>query len=280
MPLDPRILTVRALKGASLAQVVLAFLFAQRPLETDEVITWTGLNQEAARNNLRELKNLGFIDKQVLAHNRHVWLPSGDLLPFFQKLQFAGSPRTGSLNTVVVDDESQYKTPLLNLINNNNNNTVQFAGSPRTGENLAALAELKIYGKIPRQVSALEWVTPDYIRAIVLTARDNPAISNPDGFALTQMQEQVPAPEMNPNGHPQTCRCMQCGLGKLNHWQEPEAEEEVQLACLWQEELPEILYNGRHRKTPFCGKPITKGHIKYCDEHLRLAKEEMEVEDE
>lgn len=160
MPPDPRILTVRSLKGGSLAQIVLAFLSARKALDLEEIIIWTGLNQETARDNLKTLKDMGFIDKQILAHNRQVWLPGGDLLPIFQQFQIAGSPRTGDESYFQIagsprsekQDSNINSSPFIQLIEEedslklmeSSSSTLsdQFAETPRTDKNAQAIQKL------------------------------------------------------------------------------------------------------------------------------------------
>ncbi len=287
-----QILLVRSLKG-SLAQIALAFLFAQTALDLGEVRICTGLNQETAREGLAQLKGMGLMAMQRVAHNRVLWLPAGTLLPGFQISQIAENPRTDvgignqiaenprTGNHVVAVD--QYKFSSVNLINNNNN-TPQIAENPRTGENLATFKELKIYGKKAAEVAALEWVTPDDIRAHVQAAKDMPDIHNWQGFALTQLANHVPAPDAaessaqkdalkstytagmfaddiqndDPEEHNDACKCIHC---KQQH---PERFCQFQI-------VHEAKYlggnTGYHQEwTSTCDRPLKPGQ-KYCDKH-------------
>lgn len=74
---------VRSLNNSS-AKVIMAFLFAHTALDVQELREWTGLKRQTIYDALDDLRSLGKLERQTLAHGRHVWLPAGDLLPLFQ----------------------------------------------------------------------------------------------------------------------------------------------------------------------------------------------------
>jgi len=74
---------VRSLNNSS-AKIVMAFLLARTALDVQELREWTGLKRETIYDGLDDLRALGKVEKQTLAHGRVVWLPAGDILPGFQ----------------------------------------------------------------------------------------------------------------------------------------------------------------------------------------------------
>lgn len=91
MPLNKKML-VHAL-DKSKARIILAFLFAGHAMDTAEVMDWTGLSKPTADAGLRELKSMGLLGSQALAHNRTVWLPAGDMLDFQMQKTFTSTPQ-------------------------------------------------------------------------------------------------------------------------------------------------------------------------------------------
>jgi len=74
---------VRSLNNSS-AKIIMAFLLARTALDVQGLREWTGLKRQTIYDALDDLRALGKVEKQTLAHGRHVWLPAGDLLPIFQ----------------------------------------------------------------------------------------------------------------------------------------------------------------------------------------------------
>lgn len=71
---------VRSLNNST-AKIVMAFLLARTALDVQDLREWTGLKRETIYDGLDDLKALGKVEKQILAHGRVVWLPAGDMLP-------------------------------------------------------------------------------------------------------------------------------------------------------------------------------------------------------
>jgi hypothetical protein len=90
---------VRSLNNSS-AKIIMAFLFAGSAMDVGQLREWTGLKRETIYDGLDDLQALGKLEKQVLAHGRHVWLPAGDLLPGFQMSE----NRTPELPDVQIPD--------------------------------------------------------------------------------------------------------------------------------------------------------------------------------
>ncbi len=107
---------VRSLNNSA-AKILIAFTLARSALDVQELVDWTGMGRDTISKALNSLKEIGKVDHQVLAHNRHVWLPSGDLLPGFRQLseksttelQMSGFPTSAlggggdSINLINID---------------------------------------------------------------------------------------------------------------------------------------------------------------------------------
>ncbi len=91
---------VRSLNNSA-AKILIAFILARSALDVQELRDWTGMKRETIYDALNSLKELGKVDSQVLAHNRTVWLPAGDLLPGFRQLSEKGTsePQLSGIGT-------------------------------------------------------------------------------------------------------------------------------------------------------------------------------------
>jgi hypothetical protein len=104
-------------------------------------------------------------------------------------------------DVVVVESKGNLPTITTTTTTTRGENLAERGNHSRQGKNplfdanLATLASLKIYGKKARVAADTDGATQEYIRAHVEWAREQSWIDNPDGFALTQIIDQVPAPE-------------------------------------------------------------------------------------
>jgi len=198
MSTDHQILMVRSTKG-SLAQIVLAFLFARAALDLDEVRTWTGLNQETARDGLKQLKGMGLIGKQIAAHGRVLWIPGADLLPGFTqpkletaKFQVAEIPRSGPTTTTTTIDLSNrlidsvvvVDTQVAEIPRPGTPSTLYLTHGVTFGKNLAMCQSVMIGEPKASQISLLEHVSPELIKAHVGDLRDGERL----GLAIIRIQ--------------------------------------------------------------------------------------------
>jgi len=130
--------------------------------------------------------------------------------------------------------------------------------------NLAACDETGIREPKRSEISRLEHVTPELIKAHCMQVKDQ---NQPIGTAIHRIQYNWPPLEKHldpPTTYGQ----------KIVEWFDrgDDDDDRVELHCLWQDELPEIHtygpLKGKHKMSPFCGRPISTGKYKYCDEHL------------
>lgn len=181
--MNPKVI-VQSLRG-SRAQIVLAFLFARCAMDTAEIMSWTGQNYETANRSLANLEAMGLVGKQVLAHNKHLWIPGSDLLPGFTVPelegqtpqlpgQFAEISGTGPTTTTVLIKSKRLK----NLLTK----TVVEEASSRKNRELETDDQKAIWrickragiGEPTRTTIALETdYPPEYILAHVFCARDD-----------------------------------------------------------------------------------------------------------
>lgn len=196
------------LQGFTGAQpiVVLAFLSVRAAMCIDDLRRETGKSEDALSGAVKALEGKGMLYKQIGAHGKVYYLPAGASFFGFLGGQNPVFPDSGNQNPVFPDSGSvvvaveQVSLPLqqLTTTTTSGQNPVfpdSGAAGEQVQENLRVFAELEIYGKRPREVAKLPWVNPEYIRAHVAHARALEWPSNPDGYALGQMSEQVPAPK-------------------------------------------------------------------------------------
>jgi hypothetical protein len=164
---NPRLL-VHALKG-SRAQVLLAFIFARCALDVKEIRKWTGLGRDTIYDALTGLESMGLLGKQILAHDRSLWLPAGDMIPGFSSdLQMSENP-TSELpatttktinplitNTVVVVESQMSENPT----------STEYLDLEVTFEkNFEACKQAGIGDPKATEISNLAHVSPGFIQA-------------------------------------------------------------------------------------------------------------------
>jgi predicted DNA-binding transcriptional regulator len=186
-------LLVQALKSSK-AQVLMAFLFAGRAMDNQEIREWTGLERKTVDSTVASLIAMGLLGKQMAAHGRPIYVPAGDVLPLFQM-----SEKWISEPVVVVEANSKALVSSITTIT-----TIPQMVGKRTSEEQAALQavlnEYKIVGRMRGQLIACEWVTAEYVRAHVEGAIGENNWDQPVGMAITRMLENTPAPEVKANG--------------------------------------------------------------------------------
>ena len=185
-------------------QLTIVIILAQtrRAMSNIELASWTGLTDKTLARHLDRLDASGRIIRTTIG-----WMLSQAFqLELFSTLRVLAE--TAPNPTSVVDSEKfrlesenlRLGEPLAVVVESKKNVSTITTTTTTTEsekfrlENIVAFRELGIVGSRPNKVSGLEWVTPDYIRAIVADARKTPGIDNPEGFALTRMEAQAPDP--------------------------------------------------------------------------------------
>lgn len=282
---------VRSLKGAP-ASILLAFVFSRRAMTALELQEWTGYKGDNITVAVRLLINLGWL---IARSPRGPWcLAEGRQFPLISD----ESDLIGFVSSVVAAAESNEKVSTITATTTTTDRSTPIKSDSQSEEdektfafkeNIATFRELKIVGRRPQKVAALEWVTPDYIRAHVAAARDKPGIDNPEGFALTRMEDQAPMPEKEltsrhaettkytggafaellehneyDDDHPEDCRCLDC---KRAH-----PERFCQFRVVHPaERISRSTY--RSEWISICDRSLKPGQ-KYCDEHMQQESEE------
>lgn len=197
------------LQGLTGAQpvVVLAFLAVRTAMSLTDLESLTGKSNDSISSAVRGLEAKGLLVRQVGAHGKVFYLPVSASFYGFLGGQNPVFPDSGFQNPVFPDSGSVVVAgeacvlPLQQLTTTTTRGQSPVfpdsgAGSDQVAENLRAFEGLEIYGKMPRKVAGLPWVNPEYIRAHVEYARALDWPGNPEGYALRQMLERVPAPKM------------------------------------------------------------------------------------
>lgn len=215
--MNPRML-VRSLKG-SVAQVLLAFLFARRAMDEQEIEEWTGLGRETVGKAAKSLEGMGLIGRQVLANNRYLWLPGGDMLPLLSQA-FQLSEKSTSEPPLVVDAESRSELPTittttLTISQLSEKSTTGNRTPDEQAELLAILKEYQIAGRKRADLLACEWVTAEYIRLHVEHAMREGKWDHPVGMAIIRMLDHEDAPAAG--GHGENCPCAKCKVERFTN---------------------------------------------------------------
>jgi len=237
-------------------------------------------------DGFKQLKGMGFLDKQVLAYNRTVWLPGADLLPFFQNFQIAGTPRSGATTTTTMEEEKEDKSVVVV-------DSTQIAGTPRSGnqvsgfrtsgivyqergvtfeKNLAMCRKMHIGEPKASQISLLEWASPDLIKAHVNDLMAGETI----GLAIRRIEGNE-----TPRSWEEEAREIATQGRSSSQAEQVDVEEDREAydltgrACLWQDELEEVFgpnhqLAGLHMRGPMCHKPCRQGSMKWCEEHYEI----------
>lgn len=246
---------VRSLNNSS-AKIIMAFVFARHALDVQELREWTGIRKrETIYDALDDLRALGKVEKQTLAHGRHVWLPAGDLLPgFFQMSEKRTSElpdvRTPDTTTLLGGGES------IKLIDSKLTNTPpdqeSEKGTSETAEQFPGIKEIlqhtdKLFDGSVVSSKDLDDREPLYALAWCAYAyREKRKLSGPGGlvrarlmddqvppeWAKHQWQETLPADFLEALGLAEyTCQICQLKFGKLLELESHEATHPKVYAC-------------------------------------------------
>lgn len=211
---------VGLLQGFTGAQpiVVLTFLALRVALSMKDLRCYTGKSADALTPALDGLEIKGLLVKQVGAHGKPYWMPAG--AAFFNALGVAADLEDGSLflpGQIPVFAESGATTTLINNKHLTSGIVVEAASqNPVFAESAAACRAVGIGEPKASKLSALPWVTPEFIRAHVAALGEKDVI----GLAILRIENNETPPVKaaaktsvtHPNGHPDYCRCHQCSM--------------------------------------------------------------------
>lgn len=159
----------------SKARILLAFFFAGCALDLQEVMDWTGLSRPTASTGLQELKGMGLMGTQALAHNRTLWLPAGDMLEFQMQSFFTSGPSSSGSNVnELIKNDSKLLQPINSQVSKSFTSgdveIIDAEVAPADPAILKALDDAKIREPKRSQLARLEHVTVELIKGHVKTA--------------------------------------------------------------------------------------------------------------
>lgn len=290
--------------------IVVILAQTRRAMPNLELAKWTGLTDKTLARYLDKLETKGRILRTatgwMLTQGFQLELFDtlrvlSDTAPIRTTLSVNTEIlRLEPLNPLIIINDSAYLNPL--LFNNNNNKDPESeilrlygqscpnsddleSGLPsRSSDELAALNAMlvryKIIGKKADELRGCDWVSAAYVRAHVEFAKAEEHGQYSIGIAITRMLARIEQPTFRENGHIENCECAECKTASvLAKYSIPVYldDDDIEMHCLWQDELDELFetgpLRGQHRKAPMCGKVVTNGSIKWCDEHLQIGIE-------
>jgi hypothetical protein len=199
--MQPKLL-VQSLTGLK-AQILWAFFFAMKAMDVEELMTWTSKPRNAHYGPLNALCGAGFLAKQTLSHGRELFLLGSEVLPLMQDL--AGFLGAGKYLEGI--QMSVFSTPGdLPVIE-------AIARGPEEAEALnLAFSDHRIIGKMKDKLLACQWVTAEYVRAVVEYEKAERQPEHAVGRAILKMLDHLPQPTRRANGHIENCQCATCKL--------------------------------------------------------------------
>lgn len=142
--------------------IVLAFLFVRRAMTLDELEDVTGLHNDTIRKAVQGLASKNLLHMQRGERGKQTWLPVGESffgLPEFQNPKFSDS---GPTTTTTRLEESKKISQVAVVAASQN---PRFSDSETERDlNLEMCGFMGIGEPMASKISALEWVTPDFIK--------------------------------------------------------------------------------------------------------------------
>lgn len=310
IPQDLLIL-VRLMKGSSAkSQVLLAFIFARaiNGMVMEDLQNWTDLGREPIYHACSSLERppLGLLSHQVNAHGSKRWFPTGAMLPVIRALNSGtpelsqGSPELPGvvqddswLPGVVRDDSWRLKSTTTTTPSREDPNSlplVVVVASQESSEttpgsqtfyetigvtfetNLAACKKHNIGQPKAGILSRMPHVSPELIKSHVESLGPGETI----GLAILRI-ESGELPRLWLDSIAEAVRRGPPARRNDPLEIEQDEDDEIEMHCLWTEELDEILesgpHKGRHVRGKKCSNVITNGSMKWCDEHLQIGIE-------
>ena len=176
MSLEKLVNLVRALKGAS-ASIVVALLFARRPMTTQELQRWTGYPEDSISQATRRLVELGWVSALGM---RGPWALRQD-----RKLLLTGWP-SAELLEAKPSDPGREGSPAEDPVDADDKEEEGFVRA------LHALFDAGITEPTAGRLARLPYVTPEYVGAHV-------ALANAQGYrlgvAIYRMEHGWPMPK-------------------------------------------------------------------------------------
>lgn len=200
---------VRSLNNST-ARILMAFVFAGMALDVKQLRDWTGMKRETIYNALEELRSIGKVQEQTLAHGRRVWLPAGDLLPGFRQMSETGTPKI---------QMSPKRTPELPDVPKKEDETLLVGGGLINSESInlipppTQMSEMGTSGNVPNALEILRHTDQlfdgDFVLSRDLADRDpldvlawcayaysrKSKLTGPGGMVRRRLMDNEPPPE-------------------------------------------------------------------------------------
>jgi hypothetical protein len=190
------------------AKILFAFLFAGHAMDLKELMNWTGSPRQGHYSHLNTLCAAGVLGIQKKAHGEHVYVLGSEMLPVLQ----AWIAQLG---------EGKYLEQPADQLSSGQMSAKQTPGQPlliegvaRTAEELnalkAALADHRIIEPTRTELIGYEWVSGEYVRAVVEFEKWEPKPEFAVHRAINAMRSHVSQPARRGNGHIENCQCGKC----------------------------------------------------------------------
>jgi hypothetical protein len=193
------------------AAAYLLMLSLGHPITAHDLAAILGIPEQTSAEYLRTLLSLNLIvwdehENHYLLNERNLIIPSDGIEPFVQ-----GEPdhRNG------VDLPAWPRNPM---------NKSWVHSSKRTKQVWQELISAGVsLNPRTRELVRQHYVTPEYVRAhrlkMVASGKSGPQWA---GLLVTILESGEPAPPLNPNGHLETCDCLDChGYKVAKSWEDP-----------------------------------------------------------
>lgn len=288
-------------------KIALAFFFTHRALDDKEIREWTGIRKrETVTANMQDLIDEKLVTKQVLGHNRFLYVPNGNLLPGFDPASQLSDERTSSALTVTATTESLILKESIDSVvvvgkqmSANRTSGISLREKPKRKQRISTLDFSQFEHFVYQEegvtfeknyyactlchigdpsrllISELEWVSPDFIKAHVNDLEPGDtiglAINRIKGNELPRSWEEQYRKDAQEAAEERRQRLIAAQAAEaLEEDQEPEEELERDSDtgdfCFFQE-IVGTMSNGSPRYGRFCGKPCKQGSSRWCPDH-------------
>jgi len=197
---------LRALKGAPLSCLLALKLAEERPVGTMWVGQVTGYREKTVGLALRALQRMGLAEQTARFEGWHLTQAGRLAVPPASRQNDNSLPTATAIYT---DSNNRLEVAVVEAARSSGENggSSPAPEAPPPPEVVAALAQVGIGEPMRSRMAALPHVTPEYVKAHALLAREQ-GLST--GLLITRIRCGDPAPELNQLGHLRTCKCQEC----------------------------------------------------------------------
>lgn len=221
---------LQSLRGVQ-PMIVLAYLLVRNAMTIEQLVTCTGLSDDAIRGAVKSMAAKNLLFKQVGEHGRVTWVPVGGT--FFGKImnQSSLTADSGSQSPLAADsgalivvnvesEESEYlrATTTTNRVQSpliaDSGGEILSVKTIVKDENdiaacLAVLYEAGIFGKKADEIAEDWHISVEMIKAHLAWGKTE-KWDNVNGMVIYRLLNHVPSPPLQENGHIVDCKCSEC----------------------------------------------------------------------